>query len=306
MKHNKQTMWERIRHGFAVFIACAVVLGVPGLTIVQLGHFHFGNSRRATALPAFQARAVDETTQPMRIFKEPLISVTFDDGYEDIYKSAMPLLQKRGIHSTQYVLSGVENNRLYLSWDQIKAMQKAGQEIGCHTVNHPDLTTITHQQVMYQLHSCQQTMQQKLDASVTDFASPYGAYNAAVLADTKQVFASHRNVNGDPTNGVSAADVNVARYFDPNDIIGVTVNKHTTIAQLQALVQFAVQNNGWVVLVYHQADDGPSKYALDPAKLDQQMTYLQHTPVRIVTVQQAVASWKAEQINTTKAGTASK
>lgn len=292
MKHNEQTMWERIRHGFAVLFACVVVLGVPGLTIAQYGHLHFWGGRKATPLPAFQTRAVDKTTQPVQLFKQPLISVTFDDGYEATYKPAMPILQKRGIHSTQYILSGVENNPLYLSWDQIKAIQKAGQEIGCHTVNHPDLTTITNQQVMYQLKTCQATMQKELRIPVTDFASPYGSYNDQVLADTKKVFATHRNVNGDPTNGVSRFDVNTAQYFDPNNIIGVTVNKDTTIAQLQALVQFTIQNNGWLVLVYHQADGGQSKYALDPKTLDQQMAYLQHTPLRIVTVHQAISGWK--------------
>ena len=293
MKRNKRSMLDRIRHGFAIAFACAVVLGVPLLSIVQLGHLRSFSSRKATPLPAFQTRAVDKTAQPVLLFKQPLISVTFDDGYESTYKAALPILQQHGIHTTQYILSGVENDPLYLSWGQIQAIQKAGHEIGCHTINHPDLTTISQQAVMHQLEGCKATMQQKIGVSVTDFASPYGSENAQTLADIKQVYASQRNVYGDASNGVTNADVNTAPYFNPNDIIGMTVKRDTTLAQLQQLVNFTIKNNGWLVLTYHQADDGPSKYALEPKELDKQMALLQHTSVRIVTVHQAVSSWKS-------------
>jgi len=292
MKQHKQSRMEKLRHRLATLLACIVVLGVPILSVIQFGHLHSSDGRKATPLPAFQTRKVDQTSQAPQLFQEPLISVTFDDGYETTYEAAIPIMQKRGIHTTQYILSGVENNPLYLDWDQVKAIQAAGHEIGCHTINHPDLQTIDDQDVMHQLMGCKTTMA-KYVGPVTDFASPYGSENARTLSDIKKVFASQRNTNGDSSNGVTNADVNTAAYFNPNDIIGMTVKHTTTLNELQQLVDFTIKNNGWLVLTYHQADDGPSKYALDPKQLDQQMALLQRSPVRIVTVHQAVSSWKA-------------
>jgi peptidoglycan/xylan/chitin deacetylase (PgdA/CDA1 family) len=292
MKHNVKSRWAQFRKGIATAIACIVVLGVPALTVLQFWHPH-SDHRKATPIAAMQTRSIDNTPTTPKLFQQPLISVTFDDGYETTYQDSLPILQKHGIHSTQYILSGVENNPLYLNWAQVKAIQKAGHEIGCHTVTHPDLTTVSQQELMHQLTDCKKTMEHELGTSVTDFASPYGAENAQTLADIKKVFASQRNVYGDSSNGVTNVDVNTAKKFKPNDIIGMTVKHDTSLAEIQALVDFTIKNNGWLVLTYHQADDGASKYALDTSKLDDQMNLLEHTQVRIVTVHQALSGWKS-------------
>ncbi len=293
MKRNKRSRMDTVRHRLTVLLACIVVVGVPFLTILQFTHLHGNDQRKATPLPPFQTRVVDSAKVAPQLFQEPLISVTFDDGYETTYEDALPILQKHGIRTTQYVLSGVESNPIYLSWDQIKAIQQAGHEIGCHTVNHPELTTISNDEVMQQLQGCKTTLSKRY-GPITDFASPYGAENASTLSSIKKVFASQRNTNGDSSNGVTNADVNTAAYFNSNNIIGMTVKHDTTLAELQQLVDFTIKNNGWLVLTYHQADDGPSKYALDPYRLDDQMNLLQHTSVRIITVHQAISSWEAE------------
>jgi len=293
MKRNQKSKMDRFRHGLATAFACAVVLGVPVLTVMQFWHPH-SDTRKATPLAALHVRSIDNTSVAPKLFQQPLISVTFDDGFESTYKDALPALQKHGIHTTQYILSGVEKNPLYLSWDQVRAIQKAGHEIGCHSITHPDLTTLSSKEVMQQLTGCKTTMEKEVGTSVTDFASPYGAENAGTLADMKKVYATQRNVYGDSSNGVSNLDVNTSANFNPLDITGMTIKHDTSLAEIQALVDFTVKNNGWLVLTYHQADDGPSKYALDASKLDEQMNLLEHAPVRIVTVHQAMSGWKAK------------
>src|SRR5690606_1721656 len=101
------------------------------------------DKRRATPLANMQTRAIDAGNAPIKPFGEPIITVTFDDGWESIYTDAMPLLQKYGIPTTQYVLSDEERNPLYLTFDQIHAMDRAGHEIACHGGDHTDLTILT-------------------------------------------------------------------------------------------------------------------------------------------------------------------
>jgi peptidoglycan/xylan/chitin deacetylase (PgdA/CDA1 family) len=250
------------------------------------------SSRKATPLPAMKQRPPDSQS-PAKIFKQPLISVTFDDGWESVYTTAVPELQKYGIHSTQYVLTGTETYPGYMSWNQIKAVQKAGHEIACHSVSHPDLTTLGKTELQRQLAGCKDDLSKQLNAPVLDFASPYGSYNDTTTSAIKKVFGSQRNINGVIADGISDNDVNLPSNFDPYNIIGVTVRRETTVAELKQLVDYAAARNGWLVLVYHQADDGPSQYGIDPGAMDKQLAYLSQTPYRIVTVGQAIDSYRA-------------
>lgn len=292
MKHNIHKAYQKAGSIAATALACAVVLGVPLLSVLQWGHFSIDH-RKVSALSAFQPRSVDKTSKPIALFQEPLVTVTFDDGWESTYTQALPLLNKYGIHSTQFIISGEDKDQDYLSWAQIKQMEKDGQEIGCHTVSHPNLTTLSNSDVMKQLQGCQDTMVKELGHKVVDFASPYGAANDQTITDIKKVFKSQRNTNGDASNGVTDADVNLADNFNPYNIIGMTIKRDTTPQQIQAMLDYAKAHNGWVVLTYHQAETGQEKFGIDPKSLDEQLSLLSKSDVRIVTMQQVITAWEA-------------
>jgi peptidoglycan/xylan/chitin deacetylase (PgdA/CDA1 family) len=284
---NKRPL-RLIKRSVTAFLVCVIVALPLVLTTWQWTKIARGDTtRKATPLAAMAHRPADNNSTP-QLFKEPLISVTFDDGWESVYTTALPELQQYGIHTTQYVLTGTETYPGYMSWDQIKAVQKAGHEIGCHTVTHPDLTTLDDQALKSQLQGCKTTLSQELGGPVLDFASPYGSYNSHTIAMIKKYYSSQRNINGIIADGISDADVNLPTNFDRYNIIGVTVRRETTVAQLQQLVDYATARNGWLVLTYHQADDGPSQYGIDPAAMNKQLAYLSGTSLRIVTVAQVI------------------
>jgi peptidoglycan/xylan/chitin deacetylase (PgdA/CDA1 family) len=290
MKRGVAAWLGKSGHVLGSLAVCAIMLVVPVLSFAQVGSvFGHAPSRKATPLPALQVRAIDSTDKPVQTFSEPLLTVTFDDGWESVYEQAMPLLQKYGIRTTQYVLSGNEKNPLYMSWDQIGAMQKAGHEIACHSVTHPDLTTLSSTDLNSQLSGCKETLSARYGA-ITNFASPYGAENDQTLSAISNYFVSQRNTNGDISNGVSDVDVNLAGNFKPYDIIGVTIQRDTTVAQLQSVIEYAQANNGWVVLTYHQADEDASQYGLNVTELNKQLEFLSKSNIRIVTMHQAMSS----------------
>lgn len=283
-------MLRNIKSGTTAFLVCIIVALPLFLTVWQWGKlFGTDTSRRATPLPAMYQRPQDNNSAP-QLFKEPLISVTFDDGWESVYKIAMPELQKTGIHTTEYVLTGTETYPGYMSWDQIKAVQKAGHEIACHSVSHPDLTTLDDQDLQKQLLGCKSTLSKEIGQPVLDFASPYGSYNSHTIDAIKKDYGSQRNINGVIADGISDADINLPSNFDRYNIIGVTVRRETTVAQLQQLIDYARARNGWLVLTYHQADDGPSQYGIDPNAMNKQLAYLSQAPVRIVTISQVITA----------------
>lgn len=50
------------------------------------------------------------------------ILLTFDDGYEDFYTDAFPILESFNFTATVFIPTGLMNNGGYLSWDQINQM----------------------------------------------------------------------------------------------------------------------------------------------------------------------------------------
>jgi peptidoglycan/xylan/chitin deacetylase (PgdA/CDA1 family) len=285
-----------IREVITGLVVFGIVLVVPVFSLIEFGRFFHGTDNRSGApLPVMTQRQVDTNTLPPQLFKEPLITVTFDDGFESIYETALPLLQKYGIHSTQYIIPGTTDNHQYVSWKQVEQMQKGGHEIACHTMTHPDLTILSDADLDWQLRECKVELNQRF-GSITDFASPYGSQNDRTIRAISKYFDSQRNTNGDPTNGVSEVDVNTADNFNRYNIIGVTVRHDTSVRELQELVAYAKATNGWVVLTYHQADEGTgSQFGVDPEKLERQFKYLSGTNVRIVTIREALQGVKAEK-----------
>lgn len=72
------------------------------------------------------------------------VVLTFDDGYEDAFLYAVPILRRHGFSASFAVITqfpGLESgtNR-YASWDQIRASYRAGMEIVSHTQDHFDGT----------------------------------------------------------------------------------------------------------------------------------------------------------------------
>ncbi len=280
-----------IKRGMTSLFVCAVVLLPLILVGIQIKGFVSPNDPRSDkALTAMQVRSIDRGSAPLKPFDEPLISVTFDDGDETVYTLSMPLLQKYGIPTTQYVLSGVEKDTNYLSFNQIKAIKAAGHEIACHSIDHPDLTTLSASGLTTQLTGCKTSLEKLIGSPVKEFAAPYGSNNDQTIAAIKQNFRSSRNTDGDiVTNVADDQDINTRANFRRYDIVAVTLRSDTSVAQLQAAIDYAVKNNGWLVLNYHQIDDeGNSQFALSDKLLEDQLRAISKAPARIVTMGQAL------------------
>ena len=230
-------------------------------------------------------------------FNRALVSLTFDDGYDNEYTEGLPLLQKYGFNSTQFIITDDVNQTGYLTTAQVQELAQSGQEIASHTVTHNDLLTETAGNTTtpgtydYEFAQSQATLEQWLGGTpVTDVAYPNGLYNSGITNEAEQFYAGARGVE----DGLNSKD-----NFNPYDIKVQNVYDTTTTAQVADWVAQAQETNTWLVIVYHSVDptgaDG-SIYNVTPTQLDAQLSAIQSSGVKVETMAQALAEVEG-QIN---------
>jgi peptidoglycan/xylan/chitin deacetylase (PgdA/CDA1 family) len=279
MAKKKLQLRQRLAQTLISVFVLAVVLLPVLLTARWVADIAGTNDpRKVTHIAPFETRQADESNTVLKPFEQPIITITFDDGWETVYTQALPVLQKYGFHSTQYVITGTLDDHGYMSEAQLKSMKASGHEIAAHTVTHPDLTTLTDSQLDKELKDSKDIIGKDF-GTTQDFTSPYGAYNAHTLQEIGKFYRSQKNAEGDPSAN-ELESINVKSSFSALNIKSYSVRDSTTIYDLQKLVEDAQKHNGWLVLTYHQIDYSKENYSVNPQEFEKQIKYLSSLNVR--------------------------
>ncbi|HKF78783.1 MAG TPA: polysaccharide deacetylase family protein [Candidatus Dormibacteraeota bacterium] len=111
---------------------------------------------------------------------KPVI-LTFDDGYRDMFTTALPILHAHGFKAVSYVVSGFLNSPRYLTNEMVLEMEAEGIEIGAHTVSHADLTRISAPNLQHEVFDSKSELEALVGHPVLDFCYPSGKFNDAVV-----------------------------------------------------------------------------------------------------------------------------
>ncbi|HLV97586.1 MAG TPA: polysaccharide deacetylase family protein [Ktedonobacterales bacterium] len=104
--------------------------------------------------------------------KQPIV-ISFDDGYEDNYTDAFPILVQHHFVAEINIITGMIGHS-YLTWNQIRQMAADGIEIGSHTIHHISLASALPQTAEQELSESKATLQQQLNMPIQFFCYPSG------------------------------------------------------------------------------------------------------------------------------------
>jgi peptidoglycan/xylan/chitin deacetylase (PgdA/CDA1 family) len=123
--------------------------------------------------------------------EKPVI-FTFDDGYDDVFINAVPILKKYGYVGVFGIITqfpGItQGTNTYATWAIIADAKTQGMEIICHTQNHFDgANKKFNTNYIYQnLSGCQQDIRDHLGSAEPYLIYPYGHYNASYIEQAKK------------------------------------------------------------------------------------------------------------------------
>jgi len=111
---------------------------------------------------------------------EKLVVLTFDDGFEDFYTEAFPILNAFGYTATVFLPTAYisETSRSFngiacLTWRQVRELRRAGMQFGSHTVTHPQLRAVGPEQFRKEITASKDQVEEKLGEPVEAFSYPY-------------------------------------------------------------------------------------------------------------------------------------
>jgi peptidoglycan/xylan/chitin deacetylase (PgdA/CDA1 family) len=121
------------------------------------------------------------------------VMITFDDGFEDVYKNAFPILQKYGFVATSYIIVNQVDEVGTVSSDDLRVLSAAGWEIGSHSVSHINLSK-NHGKLWQEVANSRIQLEHILGVPVTSFSYPYGTTDESVVKAVREY--GYRNAVG--------------------------------------------------------------------------------------------------------------
>jgi len=205
----------------------------PDSFAVHLKHLHEAGFTTLTVSGLASALGAD----PVRLPARPVV-ITFDDGFADFHREALPLLRRYGFTATVFVTTGWiadagphaagRGPGRMLCWNQIREAATAGVEIGAHSHRHPQLDQIALSKLRDELMISKSLLEDGLGVAVPNLAYPFGYSNARVRQVARELGYEH---------ACAVRNVSVGPGEDPLALPRLTICRSTRPATFDCIVR---------------------------------------------------------------------
>ena len=115
------------------------------------------------------------------------VVITFDDGYDDNYTNAYPILKKYGLIGNFFVITDYIGTKPgFMNIDMLKEMYSNGMIIESHTSNHQELKNISDDAKISSIKNAQNFLKENLNIDSKFICYPVGRYDES----TKNIVSS--------------------------------------------------------------------------------------------------------------------
>lgn len=246
--------------------------GAVALTVTNALHQNgWLNTRKQSLL--------DSSITGRPFFDHPLVSITFDDGWQSTYDNAVPILAQYGYKGTFFVNPLSLDTKAFMSTTEMHRLITSNHEVASHGLKHINFTTVNAKELDTQLGASKTFISEQTGMSAIDFATPYGESDAEVTAVAKKYYRSSRGTE---------SGINTRQNFDPYNLRVLFMGPDMKTTQITQAINEARAHNGWLILVYHQIQNKKSSENITPSMFAKQLKLIQANGLPVRTIESAL------------------
>ncbi|MDP2652650.1 MAG: polysaccharide deacetylase family protein [Candidatus Omnitrophota bacterium] len=117
-----------------------------------------------------------------KTFPPKTVVLSFDDGYIDNYKNAMPVLQEFGFPAIFFVSPNMTFRDGFMRWSELVHLRKAGFDFGSHGMTQAYLPGLSAKELEYEVRQSKRILETRLKMPVRIFAYPVGGFTDDIKA----------------------------------------------------------------------------------------------------------------------------
>jgi peptidoglycan/xylan/chitin deacetylase (PgdA/CDA1 family) len=207
---------------------------------------------------------------------ETTVSLSFDDGTAD-QLAGEQILTQHGLHGTFFIIPPRIGEPGYMTWSQVASVYADGDEIGGHTLTHPDLTTLSADQQRSEICGARQDLLARGYPQVS-FAYPFGHYDPS----SEGVVAECGYASGRASGGLADSP---AESIPPLNRWAIRTRNSVTGADTVDALERSVFDaeavgDGWLNIVFHafcdpSSDPACPRFHMTPSDFDAFLDWLQ-------------------------------
>lgn len=201
-------------------------------------------------------RVLDKGNEPVTVWYDSFgvfdrgdagyISITFDDGWDNVYDNAKPVLDEFGIRTTQFIIPEVLGEGDRMTEDEIDEFHRDGHEISGHgATSLVDLEIANGiEYVDEYLRYVKNWLERRGYRGQDLWAYPNGNHTKEIQDTVLKYFSVARALAmcGQPSSAVNPRHVSARTVSGTSD----------TAAGLIAEIDQAIANQDWLILVFHR------------------------------------------------------
>jgi peptidoglycan/xylan/chitin deacetylase (PgdA/CDA1 family) len=269
------------RHSFLFWLIVPVILVWLSMSyIVGFGKEapKWGASSNLQAATSGAIPFVNEYNPINSVENRSFITLWFDDAWLSQYMSAYPLVKSYGYKGVIAVPTDAIDEPGYMNWAQLRVVQKNGWEIANHSIGHDcEMDKWNKDQVIDEYRFSKLVLwKNRLSSDI--FTTPCGVDSDTMRGLANKYFLGYRTVN---------PGYNDLSNLDFYDLKVKNVDDETTIDNIQDWIDYAEENNSWLILVLHRIGE-PTDSAIDDQyntsieELKQTLDYIKTNEIEVV------------------------
>lgn len=173
---------DDIRVPFLLYHSVPEELSEDDDILLNISEENFRAHMTAVKEEGYNAVTLDEymsfVTSGTPLPENPVV-ITFDDGYENNYTVAYPILKELGIKATIFVIAGRVGDHSvkypHFTWQEAAEMERSGLiDIQSHSLTHPDFSALSYAETVREMRLSKYLVEKNLLKSCDYMAYPYG------------------------------------------------------------------------------------------------------------------------------------